>query len=154
MTAQETILKLAGNTAKIVDVTQNGDENRLQIKFSHQATGGSVSSFTDLSSIATRTPTEDDGVAKSVLGWVFGVAFGIVLIIVIIVAHSERKASAAEFERSASPARLWVEQASQQPAARVITPPPLVLQPTQPAPPATESAPESTSASGRWLYLD
>ncbi|WP_426157908.1 hypothetical protein [Pseudomonas sp. TSRC2-2] len=154
MTAQETILKLAGNTAKIVDVTQNGDENRLQIKFSHQATGGSVSSFTDLSSIATRTPTEDDGVAKSVLGWVFGVAFGIVLIIVIIVAHSERKASAAEFERSASPARLWVEQASQQPAARVITPPPLVLQPTQPAPPTTESAPESTSASGRRLYLD
>jgi hypothetical protein len=155
MTAQEAILKLAGGTAKILDITQNGDQNRLQIKFSYQATGGPVSSFTDLSAIATRNPTEADGVAKSVLGWGFGIGFGIVLFIAVMVVHFERKEiSTAVSERVDSLTRLRVEQASQQPAARVITPPPLVLQPTQPAPPTAVTSPESTPAPGRRLYLD
>lgn len=154
MTAQEAILKLAGGTAKIVDITQNGDQNRLQIKFSYQATGGPVSSFTDLSAIATRNPTEADGVAKSVLGWGFGVGFGIVICIVVMVVHFEHKTSTTVSERVDSLTRLRDEQASQQPVARVITPPPLVLQPTQPAPPTTVTSPESTPASGRRLYLD
>ena len=154
MTAQEAIIKLAGGTAKILDITQNGDQNRLQIKFSYQATGGPVSSFTDLSAIATRNPTEADDLAKSVLGWCFGVGIGIVVIIVVMGVYFDRKTSTAVSERVDSLTRLRVEQASHQPAARVITPPPLVLQPTQPAPPTTVTSPESTPASGRRLYLD
>lgn len=64
MTAGDAIHKLAGESAKILDITQNGDQNRLQNKFSYQAAVGRVSSLTDLSSIATRTPTDADDLAK------------------------------------------------------------------------------------------
>ncbi len=157
MTAQDAIHKMAGDTAKVLDITQNGDQNRLQIKFSYQATGGRVSSFTDLSSIATRNPTDADELAKSTLGWFFGVGFGIVFLYILIMMvfnPGERRAPTLS-ESSDTFSRLRDEQASQLPAARVVTPPPLVLEPTaQPTPSAPVTLPEPAPASGRRLFLD
>lgn len=154
MTAQEAILKLAGGTAKILDITQNGDQNRLQIKFSYQATGGPVSSFTDLSAIATRAPTEADDLAKTALGSFFGVGVGIFVVIAIAVFYFERKSPTLS-EREDNFSRLRDEQAMQRPTARVDTPSPLVLQPTaQPAPSVNVAPTEPTPTSGRRLYLD
>jgi len=163
MTAQGAIQKMAGDTAKVLDITQNGDQNRLQIKFSYQATGGRVASITDLSKIATRNPTEADELAKSTLGWLFGVGFGIVFLLIyrMVVLDPDKRRSRTVSESSDAIAQLRDEQASQQPTTRVVVPPPLVLEPTaQPIPSATVTPsstmppPDPTPASGRRLFLD
>ena len=163
MTAKEAIQKMAGDTAKVLDITQNGDQNRLQIKFTYQATGGPMSSFTDLSSIATRNPTEEDEHAKSTLGWLFGVGFGIAFLFIftMVVLDPDKRRSRTVYESSDTFAQLRDEQASQRPTTRVVMPPPLVLEPTsQPMPSATVTPsstlppPDPTPASGRRLFLD
>ncbi|MBV7547446.1 hypothetical protein KW849_14235 [Pseudomonas sp. PDM26] len=163
MTAQDAIKKMAGDTAKVLDITQNGDQNRLQIKFSYQATGGRVASLTDFSSIATRNPTEADELAKSTLGWFFGVGFGIVVLFIfrMVVLDPDKLRSPTVSESSDTFAQLRDEQASQRPTVRVDTPPPLVLEPSaQPMPSATVMPsstllpPDPTPASGRRLFLD
>lgn len=163
MSARDAIRKLAGESAKILDITQNGDQNRLQIKFSYQATGGRVSSLTDLSSIATRTPTDADDLAKSTLFTFFGVGFGIVFLIILImlVFYRNELIDPTLPESSDALSRLRDQQASQRPTTRVVTPPPLALEPTAPPmPSATVTSPtalpqsDPTPASGRRLYLD